>query len=389
MTCIADLVACLERLAPPELAEEWDNVGLLIGDRAQPVASVLTCLTLTPDVAREAIERRASLVVTHHPVLFRAVKRLTADDPQGALLLDLIAARVAVYSPHTGYDSADEGINRQLAGLLGLTDVEPLRPAPGPSQCKIVCFVPREQVEKVQEAIWSAGAGVIGEYSKCSFVLDGAGSFLGSQAASPSVGQAGRLEHVAEARLEVICPQALVPEAVRRMCAAHPYEEPAYDVVPLQASPSHRGAGCVGTLIIPAPGQAAAVHSPPLQGRGRGGRSARLGDFLALVKAQLSLSHLQFTGELDRPINRVGICCGSGGELLDAAIGKRCDVFLTGEARFHTSLEARAAGIALVLAGHYATERPAMQRLAERLAKEFPNLDVFDSQAERDPIQFD
>src|SRR5262245_16435797 len=119
MPRVADLVACLERLAPPKLSEEWDNVGLLVGDRTQPVASVLTCLTLTPDVAREAIERRVSLVVSHHPVLFRAVKRLTADDPQGRMLLDLIAARIAVYSPHTGYDSADEGINRQIAARLG------------------------------------------------------------------------------------------------------------------------------------------------------------------------------------------------------------------------------------------------------------------------------
>lgn len=368
MPRVADLIAFLERFAPPDLAEEWDNVGLLVGDRDQTVSKVVTCLTLTPDVAREAIEQRASLVVTHHPVLFRAVKRLTADDAQGRMLLELIAAHVAVYSPHTGYDSAERGINRQIAQSLGLTDVEPLRPVSGPANCKIVCFVPRDNLAAVQEAIWSAGAGVIGEYSQCSFILDGTGSFRGSEAANPTIGQAGRLEHVAEVRLEVICPERLVPEAIRQLRSAHPYEEPAYDVYPLKSEPSQRGAGCMGLLSSP------------------GGSGLPLRDFVALVKEQLRLPHVQFVGDGARAVSRVGICCGSGGELLPAAIAQRCDAFLTGEARFHSCLEARAAEIALVLAGHYATERPAMESLADILAAEFPDVTVRASQVESDPV---
>src|SRR5262245_55052355 len=284
------------------------------------------------------MERRAGLVVTHHPVLFRPGKRLTTDDAQAAMLLDLIAARIAVYSPHTAYDSAADGINEQLARRLGLTSIEPLRPLPGPARCKIVCFVPRANLAAVQEALWTGGAGVIGEYSKCSFVLDGMGSFEGSAASNPTVGEAERFETVAASRVEVVCPERLVPEALRRLGAAHPYEEPAYDIYPLKPDNPRRGSGRIGLLPAPHP----------------------LADFVALVKAKLMISEVPFTGDGRQPISRVAIACGSGGEFLSAAIGKKCDVLLTGEARFHTSLEARAAGIGLVLAGHYATERPAM-----------------------------
>jgi dinuclear metal center YbgI/SA1388 family protein len=371
---IADLVAFLERFAPLDLAEEWDNVGLLAGDRRRETNAVLTCLTLTPDVAREALERRAGLIVTHHPVLFRAVKRLTADDPQGDMLLDLLAAGLAVYSPHTAYDSAPDGINEQLARRLGLTDVEPLCPLPPPAQCKIVCFVPRPHLTAVQEALWSGGTGVIGEYSKCSFVLEGTGSFEGSPAANPAVGQAQRLETVAEARVEVVCPERLVPEALRRLRGAHPYEEPAYDVYPLKPDNPRRGSGRIGLL----PRSAAAGTGAP----------SPLADFVALVKTKLAISEAAYTGEPQRPISLVAIACGSGGEFLPASIGKRCDALLTGEARFHTCLEARAAGVGLVLAGHYATERPAMEYLAGVLAREFPGITAWPSEAERDPVQW-
>lgn len=399
MPTVADLVAFLEHFAPLDLAEEWDNVGLLLGNRRHEVSRVLTCLTLTPDVAVEAIEQNASLIVTHHPVLFRPVKRLTSDDAQGKMLLELSAARIAVYSPHTAYDSAAAGINQQLADMLGLTDVAPLRAVPEPPKCKLVCFVPREHLTRVQEALWSAGAGVIGDYSQCGFVLDGTGSFLGSEAANPTVGAAGRLEAVAEARLEVVCPERLVPDAIRRLRAAHPYEEPAYDVYPLKAQPGQRGSGRVGTFSRPQEDSGFEIRDSGSGGKGghgsalaaspsRDNDAARLKDLVALIKSRLNISSLQVVGDPEASISRVGICCGSGGELLAAAIAAGCNAFLTGEATFHKCLEARAAGIALVLAGHYATERPAMEYLAAVLAREFPEISASPSRRERDPLQF-
>ncbi len=370
MLRVAELVAFLERLAPLDLAEEWDNVGLLIGDAQRDARQVLTCLTLTPDVAREAIERGAGLIVTHHPVLFRPVKRLTAENDEGQMLLSLIAAGIAVYSPHTAYDSAREGINQQLAQLLGLTEIEPLRPLPAAGQCKIVTFVPKSHLAGVRQALWSAGAGVIGEYSKCGFVMEGMGSFEGSAATNPAIGERGRLEEVAEARIEVVCPERLVSEALRLLREAHPYEEPACDVYPLAADTSRRGSGRVGILA------ADAGHKIPLA------------EFLALVKSKLAVAQLPFVGDVRRSIARVAIACGAGGEFLPAAVSQSCDVLLTGEARFHACLEARTAGIALVMAGHYATERPAMESLAAALSREFPAITAWASEVERDPIQW-
>jgi len=365
---LSDLIAFLERFASPRLAEDWDNVGLLIGDRSQPVQRVLTCLTLTPDVAAEAVADKVSLIVTHHPVLFRPVKRLTADDPQGKMLLSLIAAGIAVYSPHTSYDSAPGGINDQLAAMLELVEVRPLKPLAGPAICKIVCFVPRDHLAAVQEAVWGGGAGEIGQYSKCSFVLEGTGSFFGSAESNPVIGKSGRLEQVAEARLEVDCPERLVPEVVRRLRAAHPYEEPAYDVYPLRAEPSSIGAGRVGTFAV--------------------GTSRTLAELVKILKERLELPALQVVGELSAPVTRVGICCGAGGELLPAATAAGCDAFLTGEARFHNCLEARSGGMALILAGHYATERPAMETLATILGQNFPGIEARASRVECDPIQW-
>jgi dinuclear metal center YbgI/SA1388 family protein len=368
---LSDITSFLERVAPHSLAEDWDNVGLLVGDRRRAVRGVVTCLTLTPDVAREAVDRNADLVISHHPILFRAVKQITADTSEGRMLLDLIAAGVAVYSPHTCYDSAAAGINQQLAEILGLTQIEPLRKFPTKPDFKIVCFVPQSHLNPVQEAIWSVGAGQIGEYTKCSFILDGTGTFEGSSASNPTIGKPRQFERVAETRLEVLCSEHLLPAALRSLKAAHPYEEPAYDVYPLAPRESPLGSGRIGVW------------------EGGHDTSPRtLADFLALTKSQLALSVSPFVGDLRRPISRVAVACGSGGEFLDSAIKCGCDVLLTGEARFHTALEARTAGIGLVLAGHYATERPAMERLATIVSTEFPDVRVWASELERDPIQW-
>jgi hypothetical protein len=219
----------------------------------------------------------------------------------------------------------------------------------------------------VQAALWEAGAGTIGEYSNCSFVVDGTGSFEGSSAANPAVGQAQRLEQVSEARLEVVCPEPQVAEALRRLKGAHPYEEPACDVYPLLPQTSHSGSGRMGELA------AAPVT---------------LGDFIALVKTKLGVGTLPFVGDVRQAVSRVAIACGSGGEFLSTAIKQKCDVLLTGEARFHSCLEAREAGIAMILAGHYATERPGMEHLARILSREFPDVSVWASEVERDPVQW-
>lgn len=302
MHTIAQVTDFLGRWAPLALAEEWDNVGLLIGDRTWPLKNVLTCLTLTPDVAREAVERQAGLVVSHHPVLFRPVQRITAETTEGGMLLDLIRAHTAVYSPHTGYDSARDGINQQLAELLGLTDISVLRPAAGLAASQDVTHT-GDPLQSPTET----------------------GALSGDQSPQP--------------------------------------QEPAEDVEP---SMMPLGAGRYGRLAS----------------------RMSLGQFNELVKTRLKLSTLQYVGDPSTMLDHVAVACGSASGFMQDAIAAGCQVLLTGEARFHACLEARNRGMAMILTGHYASERPAVERLADVLAAEFPKLTVWPSQTESDPLRW-
>ncbi len=364
MPSVADLVDHLHRLAPCELAEDWDNVGLLVGERGAAVERVMTCLTVTPEVVAEAVAEKAQLIVTHHPLLFRGAKRVTSDTPEGRMLLELIRAGVAVFSAHTAFDNAKGGINDIVAGRLGLTDVRPLRRG-GTPKCKVVVFVPESDLERVADAMFAAGAGHIGEYSQCSFRLAGTGTFFGSDAANPTIGQKGRREQVSEWRLEAICPQSAADRVVAAMRRAHSYEEPAYDVYPLQAVQSGEGAGRVGKLPEPMP----------------------LADLARKTQSCLNAANLQYVGDANRRIERVAVACGAGGEFLADAQAAAADVLLTGEARFHDYLAAQAAGIALLLPGHYASERCGVEELAARLQQDWPALAVWPSRRERDPVR--
>src|SRR5437762_1706799 len=227
MPTVADVADFLERFAPTGRAAEWDNVGLILGERSANVTRIVTCLTVTPPVVEEAITSGANLIVTHHPMLFRPVQKLTDATPEGRMVLALLRAGIAVYSPHTSFDNCAGGINDLLAEKLGLTEVRPLRPYEGARQCKIVVFVPDSDLAKVSDAMFAAGAGQIGQYSQCSFRLAGTGTFFGSDAANPTVGEKGRREEVAEWRLEAICPEPDVEAAVAAVRQAHSYEEPA------------------------------------------------------------------------------------------------------------------------------------------------------------------
>jgi dinuclear metal center YbgI/SA1388 family protein len=366
MHTVASIVGSLEQFAPPALAADWDNVGLLIGDRAAEVRRVLTCLTVTPESAAEAVETGAQLLITHHPVLFRAVKRLTTDTAEGRMLCALIRAGVAVYSPHTAFDNTRGGINESLARRLELVELAPLRDGEGPRQCKIVVFVPAADLGKVSDALFAAGAGQIGQYSQCSFRLAGTGTFFGSESSNPTVGARGRREEVSEWRLEAVCPEGRVAAAVEALRRAHSYEEPAYDVYPLRPNRSGVGEGRVGRLPD----------------------ALTLEAFARRVKTVLGSGPVQVVGDQERKVERIAIVCGAAGEMLADAMRARADVFLTGEMRFHDYLTAQARGLALCLPGHYATERFALEELAERLRVQWPDLEVTASDQERDPVRW-
>jgi dinuclear metal center YbgI/SA1388 family protein len=360
---VADVAANLEQFAPTATAAEWDNVGLLLGDATVPADRILTCLTVTPEVVAEAVAEAAHLIVTHHPVLFRATKRLTSLTLEGRLLLPLLRVGIAVYSPHTAFDNCRDGINDSLARRIGLTDVIPIRPRDEKRECKLVVFVPDSDLAKVSDALFAAGAGVIGQYEQCSFRLAGTGTFFGTDSTNPTVGTKGRREDVSEWRLEVVVPEGRVDAVVAAMRNAHSYEEPAFDVYPLRAG-KRGGEGRIGLLAKP----------------------VSLGELARSAKAALSAAAVQFVGEPERLVGRIAVACGAAGDFLSDVVRSHADVFLTGEVRFHDALAARAAGIGLILPGHYATERPAVEELADRLRAVFPAAAVWASRAERDPF---
>jgi dinuclear metal center YbgI/SA1388 family protein len=358
-----ELLHYLQQLAPLDLAAEWDNVGLLLGDPVSDVKRVLTCLTLTPDVTAEAIEERVQLIVTHHPILFRAVKRLTTDSSEGRMLLQLAQAGIAVYSAHTAFDNAPGGINDMLAFRLHLQDIVPLTRRQV-QQHKIVVFVPEGDLANVQSAMFAAGAGQIGEYNECSFRLAGTGTFFGTDSTNPTVGQKGRREEVSEWRLEMICPAERADAVVAAMRRAHSYEEPAFDVYPLRPATTTTGEGRMGKLAKPAP----------------------LGKLAKTVQKTLAADTVHIVGRASQLIENVAVVCGAGGTMLDQVIAAKADVFLTGEMRFHDCLAARTRGLCVLLPGHYATERFGMEELAKKLQAQFSHLKVWASLREKDPL---
>jgi len=363
---VAELVQWLEDFAPSRLAEPWDNVGLLWGDPAASVGRLMTCLTVTRITAAEAVAEQADLIVSHHPVLFRAVQRIRADLPVTAPLWILARAGIAVASPHTAFDSTAGGINDGLCRRLGLVDVAPLRPLAAPAAYKIVVFTPQPDRQAVLAGAFEAGAGRIGAYTECSFAIPGQGTFFGTEVTNPTVGQKGRRETAEELRLEIICPAARLATVLEAIRAQHSYEEPAIDVYPLHNPVSSSGSGRIGHY----------------------GKARSFQEFALFVSRALGHIPVQMVGDPRKPIRRVAVACGAGDDFLGDAMQAGADVLLTGEARFHRALEAESLDIGLVLAGHHATERPGVDELAERIARTFPDLTVWLSLQERDPLQF-
>ena len=366
MTTVADLLAWLENFAPSRLAESWDNVGLLFGDPSTEIQKVMTCLTVTPRSADEAIAEGAQAIVSHHPVLFKATKTLRADRPETSYLWRLARAGVAILSPHTAFDNTVGGINDGLARRIGLVEVGPLRPAPPSTRFKVVVFAPEADRDAVLSAAFEAGAGRIGAYDQCSFGSIGQGTFFGAEGTNPTIGEAGRREVVSEWRLEFVCPGDKLAAVLAAIREAHSYEEPAIDAYPLAAEVSTGpGSGRIGSLE----------------------REETLGEFARRVARLLDAPATQFVGDPARSVARVALCCGAGDDFLPDAVKLKADVLLTGEARFHRALEADAQGIGLVVVGHHATERPGVEDLAGLIGGAFPDLTAWASQAEVDPLR--
>jgi len=351
---IASVVDALHRIAPPELAEPWDNVGLLLGDAAAPCTRALVALDADAALLRRAAASRAQLLISHHPPLFTPIRRLTSADAAGRLLLDAARRGIALAAAHTNYDIASGGVNDVLADLLGLCAPEPLAPYSriGRAQAKLVVFAPPGDLDPILRALDESGAGVIGQYRQCSFRTPGTGTFLPLEGAQPAIGRVGRREEVAELRIEAIVPQPLARRAAAAVRAAHSYEEPAIDLYPLENPESPLGLGRCGRLP----------------------RAVRADRFVRTIKERLHLERVRVVGDLRRRIERVAVCGGSGGDHVEDAVRQGCQLFVTGDVKHHQALAAAASGLVVVDAGHAATEAPAIPVLARRLAELCPGV---------------
>jgi dinuclear metal center YbgI/SA1388 family protein len=354
MPALADIVSLIHEWYPPATAEDWDAVGLVYGDPEQSVKKVMFAVDPTPAVAAEAAEWKADLLVVHHPLFLKPVHGFAATTPKGRTLATLAGAGCALLTAHTNADQAEQGVSEALALALGLTDLEPLVPAIGEPIDKLTVFVPSDAAAPVRAALAESGAGRIGDYDFASFSSQGDGRFRPLDGASPVIGTVGEIETVAEVRIEVVLARHLRRDVVAAMLAAHPYEEPAYDVVEL-ADPGTitTGIGRVGTLP-----------------------AASLAEFAKTVAAALPETQhgVRVAGDPDRTVRKVAVCGGAGDFLLDRVAGSDVDVYVTSDLRHHPAAEfVEKNGPALVDVAHWAAEWTWLPVVAARLEEALGN----------------
>ncbi len=347
VTRVWDIAEALERIAPSLLSEAWDNSGLQVGDPASEANRVLVALTPVDEAFEEAEETGADFLLFHHPLIFDPLKSVDTGSYPGDLVARAIRNGLAIYAAHTSYDAAPEGVSVALAEALGLRGPYGVV-SPRGALRKLVIFVPEENVDAVADALAEAGAGVIGEYTHCTFRTPGMGTFLGGEATDPYLGEKGRLERVEEIRLETVVPTHTAGRAVAAATAAHPYEEVALDLYPVGGYPESCGYGRVGVLPGPMSPEELNEHVADSLG------------FPARLVAD--------PGHGQR-IERVAALGGSGGSFIREAATSGVEAYVSGDLDYHDALLADSLGLAAIDAGHAATELPSLAPLARRLAK--------------------
>lgn len=348
MPTLQQLMQVIDKFAPWELAESWDNSGLQLGNPERSVHKVMLAVDFNQQVLDEGLTHGVDGYIVHHPFLFKPLKRLNLSTPSGRLAEALIRQGQFLVSAHTNVDKAAGGINHYLAQMLELSHIETLE-ASMVSSRKIVTFVPTNDCQRLREVMAQAGAGVIGDYTHCSFTVEGNGSFLPGQSAHPAVGSRGRLETVPEIRLEMIAPSSRVSAVIKAIYAHHPYEEPAIDIYPMD-QPTRHGLGRIGKLDSP----------------------QSLGVFCQRIKRLFHLNSLKMSGDPEKLVRTVAVCSGSGKSLLPQVMAKRADVYVTADLAYHDYLEAQENGLALVDIGHWTSEQVFVDVITDLLKNSFP-----------------
>ncbi len=345
---VREVLPVLESIAPARFAYPWDRIGLQVGSVDADISEGVVCLDLTRQEAENLQE--GSFVVSHHPIIWDPLSRVIQDDHVGAVVSELIRKRCSLFAAHTNWDAAPGGVSDSLAHRLELKDIRPVGGGANVSLVKLTCLVPRSDVDRVIFAASEAGAGNLGNYSDCAFHADGIGLFRPNDAANPTIGSAGQLEQVEESRLEMIVPLDRMRSVEAAVRSAHPYEEPAYDF----------------TLLQPRVEQ-------PLARLGDLAQPMSLRDFRDKVEAKLHV-RAQAAGNPDCLVKCIAVSGGSGGDDWQTALRAGADVLLTGEFKHNIIVEATSAGLAIIEAGHFATEQPGMENLCRLLTQQIPEI---------------
>lgn len=361
---INDIIRELENLAPPVLQESYDNAGLIFGDREQEIEAVLIALDLTDEVISEAVSRNCGMIITHHPLIFKPIKRLSDKHFTNRLLIRAIRENIAIYAAHTNLDSVKSGVSAALAAQLQLKNCRILSPRKDLLK-KLVTFCPADHAEKVRSALFEAGAGQIGAYDSCSFNSKGEGTFRASEGTNPFVGTIGELHTEAEIRIETIYPVYLERKLLQALRAAHPYEEIAYDVYALDNTFDAVGFGMIGELESP----------------------MNTAGFLAYLRERTGSEGIRYSPPVTDEIRKVALCGGSGSFLIREAIAAGADAFVTGDLKYHDFFEADNQ-IVLFDIGHYESEQYACMLISVLLTEKFPNFANFISGKNTNPVNY-
>ena len=380
---VKDVAQEIDKIVPLGLAQDWDNVGLLLGSADKNVKRILLTIDITGDVLDEAKRLRTDLILSYHPVIWDGLKKITAGGPTDTVY-ELIRAGIAVFTIHTALDAAQGGVNDGLADIIGIENAKPIGDYvnnPAGDNYKLVVFVPVDSANKVADAVFAAGAGHIGNYSHCGFAAQGQGTFLPLEGARPTIGKRGTFEKVPELRFETIVPADKLAKVITAMLNAHPYEVPAYDIFKLAEEQNKFGLGRIGKLAKPTQlkaiiakikrhtgAKAVGVVGPasPDERASRGGRekSRRAG------------------------IKTAAVCAGSCGKIINLIIAQKADLYVTGELKHHQALAAQEAGLTCLCLSHTVSERFILKKFAGQLQKQLPSVTITISRKDFDPFRW-
>lgn len=364
MQKIKDVIQYLESVAPPSYQEDYDNSGLLTGDASKEVTGVLVSLDTTEDIIREAVEKKCNLVISHHPIIFKGLKKLTGTNYVERTIIEAIRNDIAIYAIHTNLDNVAHGVNQKIAQKIGLNNTTILRPAVS-GLSKIVTFVPAENTAGVISALGEIGAGIIGNYEECSFRVTGKGTFRPNEQADPHLGETEKLNEVEEERVEMIFPTHLTNAVISGLKEHHPYDEVAYYLTDLENQDPAIGAGMIGDLK----------------------KEMAMPEFLAHLKSVMELPLIRHTADTGKKISKVAVCGGAGGFLLRQAIQEQADIFVTSDIKYHEFFDAENV-IVLADIGHYESEVFTKELIGELLTEKFTNFAVSLSETVTNPVNY-